>query len=209
MKIIRKAYDWMGQKVHSTYATSWLAVLFFVEAFFFIPVDPILILFCVENNKRSFFYAAVATVSSVFGGIFGYIIGNLMWKSIGIKLVSWIISEQTFHQAVLKYELYQNWAVLIAGFTPLPYKAITLSAGYCSLPLIPFITFSLIARGTRFFLVAGAIRIWGGQIKNFIDRYFNQLVILFTVTLVLSFWFHKRLRHLRRCISHGQIIKVI
>lgn len=191
MKIIRKIYDWMGAKVESAYATTWLSFLFFIEAFFFIPVDPLLIIFCVQKSKKSLYYAAVATLSSVAGGFVGYIIGSVMWNSIGLKLVSWIISEQTFHNAVLKYKLYQNWAVLIAGFTPLPYKAITLSAGFCKLPIIPFLVFSLISRGARFFLVAGIIRIWGAQIKYFIDRYFNQLVILFTVLLVLSIWLLK------------------
>ena len=191
MKVIRKVYDWMGQKAHSKRAIPWLSFLFFIEAFFFIPVDPLLILFCVENNKRSFFYATVATISSVLGGIFGYMIGNLMWQSIGSKLVSWIISEATFNQAVLKYKFYQNWAVLIAGFTPLPYKAVTLSAGFCNLPLAPFIIFSLIARGTRFFLIAGAIKIWGVQIKNFIDKYFNQLALFFVLIIILGFWLLK------------------
>jgi len=188
MKIIRKLYDWMGDKIESKYSIHWLALLFFIEAFFFIPVDPILILFCLAKSKRSLHYAAVATVASVFGGVFGYLIGALMWKSVGLKLVSWMISEATFNQAVTKFKLYQNWTVLIAGFTPLPYKAITLSAGFCNLPILPFIVCSFISRGARFFLLAGTIRIWGSQIKDFIDRYFNQLVILFTVVIILGFW---------------------
>jgi len=191
MKVIRKTYDWMGSKVNSGYAIFWLAFLFFIEAVFFIPVDPLLILFCIENSKRSFFYATVATLSSVAGGIFGYLIGYFLWNSVGINLVSWIISENTFNQAVLKYKLYQNWTVLIAGFTPLPYKAVTLSAGFCNLALMPFIVFSLISRGARFFLIAGTIRIWGPQIKIFIDRYFNQLVVLFTIIVIVSVWLLK------------------
>lgn len=187
MKVIRKTYDWMGNKVESKHALFWLSILFFVEAIFFLPVDPLLVLFCVQNNKKAFLYATIATISSICGGIAGYLIGSLMWQSVGIKMVSWIISEATFNSAVLKYKLYQNWAVLIAGFTPLPYKAITLSAGFCNLPILPFILFSLISRGARFFLIAGTIYIWGTQIKNFIDRYFNQLVLLFTVLLILSF----------------------
>ncbi|MBD3231497.1 DedA family protein [Candidatus Dependentiae bacterium] len=191
MKFIRKIYDWMASKVHSKYAIWWLACLFFVEAFFFFPVDPLLILFCIQNNKRSFFYASISTISSILGGLAGYAIGALMWQSIGIKLVSWLISETTFNNAVLKYKIYQHWAVLIAGFTPLPYKAITLSAGFCNLPIMPFVIFSFISRGARFFLVSGAIYIWGEQIKDFIDRHFNQLVVLFTVILILSFWLLK------------------
>ncbi len=191
MNIIKKAYDWMGNKVFSKHANIWLGGLFFIEAVFFVPVDPLLVLFCVHNNKKSIKYATIATISSVAGGVFGYAIGSLMWQSVGIKLVSWFISQETFNTAVLKYKLYQNWAVLIAGFTPLPYKAITLSAGFCRLPIIPFILFSFIARGARFFLIALSIRIWGPQIKVFIDRYFNQLVILFTILLIASFWLLK------------------
>jgi len=191
MNFLRKIYDWMGEKVKSPHATYWLAGLFFVEAFFFIPVDPLLILFCVENNKRSLYYAGIATVSSVFGGVFGYFIGAILWNSVGQTLVNLVISQATFDQAIFKYKLYENWAVLIAGFTPLPYKAVTLSAGFCKLPLIPFIVFSFISRGARFFLLAGAIKIWGAHIKNFIDKYFNQLALLFMAIIVLGFWLIK------------------
>ena len=189
MKAIRRLYDWMGEKVNSPYADVWLAGLFFIEAFFFIPVDPLLILFCIENRNKSIYYAAIATVSSVLGGIFGYVIGAALWGSIGSTLVTWIISQATFDKAVINYRLYQNWAVLIAGFTPLPYKAITLSAGFCKLPIIPFIICSFISRGARFFLIAGALRIWGEHVKDFIDRYFNQLVLLFVVLIIAGMWF--------------------
>ena len=192
MKFVRKIYDWMGTKVHSPYANWWFAILFFVEAsFFFIPVDPLLILFCVEDNKRSIYFATVATIASVVGGIFGYFIGAVLWNSIGITLVNWIISEATFNGIVAKYKLYQSWAVLIAGFTPVPYKAVTVSAGFCKLPIVPFIMYSLIARGARFFIVAGAIQIWGAHIKSFIDKYFNYLVVAFVIILVLSCSFLK------------------
>jgi len=191
MNILRKIYDWMGAKVYSKHATLWLAALFFIEAIFFIPVDPLLILYCVQNNKKSLYYALIATVASVAGGIAGYIIGKLMWQTVGINLVKWIISEAAFNAAILKYKLYQNWAVLIAASTPLPYKAVTLSAGFCGLALTPFIVFSFISRGARFFLVAGTIRIWGPQIKDFIDQHFNKLVILFTIILIASFWLLK------------------
>ena len=186
-KFIRNVYDWMGEKVDSPHALFWLFVLFFVESsIFFIPVDPLLILFCVQNNKRSLFYAGLATIASVCGGIFGYMIGALMWQSIGVKLVGWLFSEQTFFNLVTKYKLYQNWAVLIAGFTPVPYKAVTVSAGFCHLPIVPFIWYSFLARGARFFLVAGMIRIWGAQVQRFIDKYFNSLVVLFAVIVILS-----------------------
>ena len=191
MKFIKNLYDWMGEKTRSPYADMWLAALFFIEAVFFIPVDPLLILYCVQNQKKSIYYAGIATLSSVAGGIFGYIIGAALWGSVGIKLVSYFISAKTFAKAVETYKLYQNWAVLIAGFTPLPYKAITLSAGFCGLPIVPFIICSLISRGARFFLVAGLLQIWGAHIKYLIDRYFNQLVILFAILVAASFYLFK------------------
>ena len=192
MKFIRKMYDWMGEKTKSPYADAWLAVLFFIEAVFFIPVDPLLILYCIENRKKSLYYAAIATTASVAGGMFGYFIGAALWESAGAVLVKWIVSPESFARAVDKYHLYQNWAVLIAGFTPLPYKAITISAGFCKLSIIPFIVCSIISRGARFFLIAGALYVWGARIKVFIDRYFNQLVLLFTILVVVSVWFFSR-----------------
>ena len=191
MNIVRKFYGWLGKKVNSPHAQYWLAFLFFIEAVFFVPVDPLLILFCIENSKKSLTYSAIATISSVAGGVFGYFIGAVMWKSIGMTLVSWVISEQAFMSAITKYKLYQNWAVFIAGFTPLPYKAITLSAGFCKLNLPYFILFSFLSRGARFFLLGGIIKIWGKQIHFFIDRYFNQLVVLFTLIIVFGFWLLK------------------
>ena len=188
MNILRKTYDWMGKKTKSPFADVWLAALFFIEAIFFLPVDPLLILYCIENRKKSFYYATIATVSSVAGGVFGFFIGAVLWNSVGATLVHWVISPAAFQNAVTKYHTYQNWAVLIAGFTPLPYKAITLSAGFCKLSIIPFIVCSIISRGARFFLVSGLIYVWGARIKVFIDRYFNQLVILFTFLIILSIW---------------------
>lgn len=187
MNVVRATYDWMGSKVYSRHAEMWLFALFFIESsFFIIPVDPLLILFCIHNNNRSLYYAALATVASVAGGAFGYVIGAFMWQSVGAQLVTWLISEATFQGLVLKYKLYQTWAVLLGGFTPVPYKAVTISAGFCHLSFIPFLFYSFIARGARFFLVASAIFIWGPQIKTFIDRYFNLLVVAFTLLVVIS-----------------------
>lgn len=187
--MLKRLYDWLGKQVHSPYAVPLLALLFYIEAIFlFIPVDPILMLYCIEFHKRSYFYAFVATISSVLGGITAYYIGAALWETIGQTLVSYILSQETFDHAVDQFREHQNWAVIIGGFTPVPYKAVTLSAGFCKLPLIPFIINSLISRGARFFLVAGIIAIWGKQMKVYIDRYFNILAVLFVILVGLSMW---------------------
>lgn len=195
--MLKRIYNWMGEKIHSPYADPFLGFLFFIEALFFIPVDPILILYCLEKRKRSFIYAAIATISSVIGGIAGYAIGLTLWQSYGqeilqSRLVSSVITHETFAYIAQKYELYAHWAILIAGFSPIPYKAATLSAGFCKISFIPFLICSIIARGTRFFLIAFTIRIWGKQIKQFIDRYFNLLVTLSLIIIATIIWLLKK-----------------
>jgi membrane protein YqaA with SNARE-associated domain len=186
--MLKALYDKLGRQVHSPYATPLLGVLFFIEAIFFVPVDPLLMLYCIENRSRALWYAAVATFASVLGGVAGYYIGFAIWETVGIRLVGLFFSTQQFNYAIEQFRHYEIWAVLIAGFTPLPYKAVTLAAGFCKLPLIPFIICSAIARGARFFLVAIIIQIWGAQIKEFIDRYFNILVVLFTLLVIVAVW---------------------
>jgi membrane protein YqaA with SNARE-associated domain len=182
---IRQIYDWMGTFVHSPFGVSILAGFFFIEAIFFFPADPLLILFCVERPRKSFYYATIATLASVAGGVAAYYIGMAVWVTIGHQLISLFASPETFDYLCQQYKLYQNWAVLIAGFTPIPFKAVTLTAGFCRLPLIPFMICSFIARGARFYLVAAVVHQWGRQIKQFIDNNFNTLVITLVILTVL------------------------
>jgi len=188
MLVLKRMYNWCGQQVHTAYAVPLLALLFFVEAIFFVPVDPLLILYCIEDRMQAFYFATIATISSVMGGLMAYFIGFALWEACGRALVGILFSPETFSNVVHSYEQYESWAVLIAGFTPIPYKAITLSAGFCKLPLVPFIIFSLIGRGARFYLIAFGIRLWGDRVKEYIDRYFNLLVIFFTLLVVGTCW---------------------
>lgn len=186
--MLKALYDRLGKTVHSPYATPILGFLFFLEAIFFVPVDPLLILYCIENRSRCLFYATIATIASVLGGIVGYYIGFAIWETVGLRLVGLLFTPSQFNYALEQFRLYESWAVIIAGFTPVPYKAVTLAAGFCKLPLIPFILCSVLARGARFFLVAGVIQIWGEQIKEYIDRYFNILVFLFAMLVIAAVW---------------------
>ena len=189
--MLKKIYNWMGSKVNSKYSTSILGFLFFIEAIAFFPVDPLLILFCLEKRDKAYFYALIATIASSFGGLASYFLGLLTWEIIGQRLVDFFQLQVAFEKAISLYKTHEILTVLLAGFTPIPYKAITLSAGFCRLPILPFIVCSIIARGSRFFLVALIIRIWGEKIKIIIDRYFNQLAILFILILILFILFFK------------------
>lgn len=187
MEQVRRIYDWMGSKVDTPYGVLWLYGFFFIEACIFpIPVDPLLILFCLKQSARCWYFATIASIASVAGGVFGYAIGALLWNEVGDWFLHWVISPEAFSSIIAQYSLYQNWAVAIAGFTPVPYKAVTLSAGFCQLPLVPFIWYSLLSRSARFFLVAGAIHWWGESIRDFIDRYFDLLVVAFSVIVIAA-----------------------
>lgn len=186
--MLRRLYDWMGSKVHSPFAVPFLGILFFLEAIFFVPVDPLLIVYCVNHRNKALYYALVATISSVLGGIVAYYIGFAIWETVGQRLMFSIISPEGFQEILAKFKDHEISAVLIAGFTPVPYKAVTLAAGFCRLPLVPFILCSIIARGSRFFLVAGSIWYWGDYIQKYIDLYFNLLVALFVLIIIFAVW---------------------
>ena len=184
-KKIRELYDWMGSFTDSPYGDYMLGAFFFIEAIFFFPADPLLVFILCKKTQKSIYYATIATIASVIGGVGGYYIGYSVWSLIGQKLVALITTEEAFKNLCEYYALRQNWAVLIAGFTPIPYKLVTLTAGFCKLSLLPFIVCSFIARGARFYLVGIVMYFWGKTIQKYIDQYFNTLVIIFML-LVLS-----------------------
>ncbi len=179
--MLKKLYNWIGTQVHTPYAEPGLALLSFLESLIFPPVAPVLILFCVENRPRAYRYAAIATICSVIGGVVAFYIGFALWETVGQQLVKAITTPETFNQVVTQFKQYQTLAVLIGSFTPVPYKLLGVTAGFCQLSLVGFITYSLIGRAARYFLLALALNYWGVEIKSIIDRWFYQLVLLFVV----------------------------
>jgi len=191
---IRRVYDWVLGWADSPYGPLALFVLAFVEAsFFFVPPDVLLIALCVGESRRSLYFAAICTVGSVAGGVFGYFIGYQLFEVIGRPIIEFYDAGQAFQRVGDLYRANLVLALGTAGFTPIPYKVFTIAAGAFSVAFVPFVLISAISRGARFFLVASLIRVWGPQIRNFIDRYFNVLTVVFVVALVLGFVFLKYL----------------
>jgi len=176
-------YHWLGTQAQTPYATAALAVCSFLESLVLPPVAPLFILCCLESPKKSYWYAALTTVCSVLGGVVAFTIGALMWNTLGQQLVFKLITPQRFAQLVSHYRHYQASAVLIGSFTPMPYRLVGLTAGFCQLSLPSFILCSLLGRGARYFLVSAALLRWGISIKYAIDRWFYQLVVVFLLLL--------------------------
>ena len=173
----KKLYAWASTKAKMRLAPLWLGVIFLTELIFFIPMDAILLLFCLENPARRYYYAAMATLASAITGTIGYFLGHVAWDFLQPYILDHWISTAFFNRVTEHYLAVQNWAVFCGAFLPVPYKAITLSAGVCHLAFIPFLGAILAARISRFFLIAKATEKWGLQIKNFIDKHFHRFVI--------------------------------
>ena len=144
------------------YAPRYLAGLSFAESSFFpIPVDVMLAPMALAQPKKAWNFALIATIFSVLGGIAGFIIGYYAMDF----LEPWIESVgywERYQQIILWFKEWGIWVVFIAGFSPVPYKLFTITAGALNMALIPFILISLIARGMRFYAVAG-LMLWGGE----------------------------------------------
>ncbi len=187
MNILRKLYNWTLDKASHRKASWFLVLVSFAESSFFpIPPDILLIPMVLAKRLRAWFYALICTLSSVVGGLAGYAIGYFFYTNIGSSIVKLYGLSDSFNLFESYYNQYGIWIVLGAGFTPFPFKFITIASGVFNLNIILFIIVAIIARGLRFYLIASLLYIFGNVIKNLIDKYFNLLVSLFFILLIGS-----------------------
>jgi membrane protein YqaA with SNARE-associated domain len=190
---LKYLYHLVGSCVHKPYGTFLLGFSFYLEAVCFLPADPILIVYCLERRSRAFYYALIATVSSVLGGITSYLIGVYLWEHFGTCIINHayitrFISPAQFAYLSDGYKQNGFIAILLAGITPFfPYKAITLSAGFCKVPLLLFTLCSLLVRGIRFFSYATAIFYLGPRFKELSPKMITGISIILGL-LILLIW---------------------
>ena len=168
-----RLYDWVIELSAHPKAPAFHSALSFAESSVFpIPPDVMLAPMCLAKPAKSWRYAALCTLFSVLGGMAGYLIGKLAFGWIEPWLMDSSYAE-TFTNAVEAFETWGFWYILLAGFTPIPYKIFTISAGVVGMPLLAFTGGSILGRGGRFFLVAAIIRLGGeklaGQLRKYID----------------------------------------
>jgi membrane protein YqaA with SNARE-associated domain len=189
---LKRLYYWIIKWAQTSYAVGALFALAVAESFFFpIPPDVLLIAMAIARPKKSFFYAGLCTLGSVLGGILGYFIGWQFMVTIGEKIIQFYNLGDKYLEVQHLYQIYDIWAVGIGGFTPLPYKLFTISAGVFKINIFSFILASFVARGLRFFLVGGIFHIWGQKAQIIIERYFNWLATGFATMLILGYFFIK------------------
>ncbi len=170
------------------YALWALAVISFVESSIFpIPPDVLLIPMILAARQRAWIIALVCTLASVAGGVAGYAIGALLFDTVGQPIVEFYGYIDRFQEFQAGYEEWGAWIVAGAGFTPFPYKVITITSGVMDLNFGVFMIASVISRGARFFLLAALLWYFGPPIRSFIERYLPQLTIVFFVLLFGGF----------------------
>ncbi|MFZ3035089.1 MAG: YqaA family protein [Parvibaculum sp.] len=186
--MLRRLYDWtihLSGKRHASWALG--AVSFAESSFFPLPPDIVLIPMVLARRERAWFYATICTIASVIGGIFGYAIGYFLFDTVGNYILNLYGYQEAFQSFAARYNEFGVWIVLIAGVTPFPYKVITIASGVTQLNFFVFMLASVVARGARFYAVAGLLWWFGEPIRAFIDRYFGLLTIIFMALLFGGF----------------------
>jgi membrane protein YqaA with SNARE-associated domain len=186
----RRLYDWVIHWARTPYGVPALFVLSFAESSFFpIPPDVLLLALGVAAPHRALWYAAVCSVASVLGGVLGYAIGFFVWDTAQDVFFTYVpgFTREGFGRVQALYDAYGFLAVMVAGFTPIPYKIFTIASGVFGMNLPLFVVASAISRSARFFIEGVLLFRYGARIQQILDRYFNLITIAFLVLLFGGF----------------------
>ena len=190
MKIFSSLYVRVMRWASHRYAPWFLAALSFAEASFFpVPPDTMLAPMSIAKPKAAWGYATLAMLASVCGGLLGYTIGKFAFEIV----TPWLHS-MGYWPAYLRTEQWFKawgvWAILLAGFSPIPYKLFTITAGAVAMPIFPFVLAAAVGRGARFYLVAGLMR-WGGEdMQRILHKYIDRLgwVMVIAALIIYFSW---------------------
>ncbi len=191
MKIFSALYQWTLRWAEHKFAPTILAILTFAESVFFpIPPDVLLAPMVLAKPKNAWKLASLTTVASVLGGVVGYLLGYLMFEPWIQPVIVELGYQAQFDKIMLWFAEWGIWVVFLAGFSPIPYKLFTVSAGFLQMAFIPFLFVSAIGRGMRFFLVAGLIQ-WGGapmekKLRQYIDILGWGVIGLIIIVYILT-----------------------
>ncbi len=188
MRWVRRLYDWVLEFEKSRHAGLALFMLAFAESSFFpVPPDVLLMALSLSAPAKALRYALICSIGSVAGGVAGYAIGYFLWTEVKGFCFAYIFSEYVFDRVAAMYRDNAFLAVFTAGFTPIPYKVFTITAGVFEISPVTFVVASLMSRSARFFLVAGLLKYLGQPVRIFIDRHFNWLSLVFMALLIAGF----------------------
>ena len=187
--MIRGLYNWtIALSAHPRALWALAAVAFIESSFFPIPPDILIIPMIIATPSRAWLIALVATVASVIGGLFGYLIGAALFDTVGQAIFDFYGKADSAAAFNQRFNDWGAWAVLVAGVTPFPYKVITIMSGWTGLSIPIFIVTSIVARGLRFFVLAALLWKFGPPIRILIEKYLGLLFTLFVILLFGGFY---------------------
>lgn len=191
MRLFSRLYDRTLIWAAHPHARWYLAGLSFAEASFFpIPPDVMLVPMTLARPRASWRLALLTTLASAFGGVAGYLIGLLAFEAVHPLIIEFGY-EHAYLVASTWFAHWGFWAVFLAGFSPIPYKVFTITAGAVAMFFPAFLVASVVGRGARFFLVAGLVR-WGGpKVADQLRRYIDVIGWLLVVALVVAYLIYR------------------
>lgn len=181
-----RLYNWATAKAASPKAPLWAGLVFFLELFLLLPLDAVMIFFCLQNSKKIFLYIIIAALASTLSGIVGYLIGHFLWDLISPYVIPHLISASFFNSMSGHLQAYTSWAVFFSALLPLPLKAFSLASGAFHLNFAGFIFGLFAARLIRFSLIGIIVLFWGQKVKIFLDKHFHNLSVLLIVKIALA-----------------------
>ena len=189
IEVLSNLSHWIADFAGTPWAVLVLALHSFTESIFNpIPVDPLIVPMSFLRPELAFFYAAVATLSSVAGAL----LGHWMGQRLGHPLLLRFLSAEKIARVETLFQRYGPWAILVAAITPIPYKVFAITAGVLEMDRRPFLLFSLIGRGARFFFLAGLIIVFGRAVERYLGTNFEVLTAgvaaLLTIAAVAVFF---------------------
>jgi membrane protein YqaA with SNARE-associated domain len=186
--MLRRLYEWTMAKAEDRRAEWWLALFAFLESSMFpIPPHPLLGLMCLAKPRAAVRFALITTLSSVAGGLVGYAIGHFAFQAFGVPLLHALGLAKSFPAMACTLRENAFWIIVLKGMTPIPFKLVTITAGFIAVPIAPFLLASVISRGTVFMTVGVLFRLFGAPIKAWIDRYLAWAVAGFLALVAAGF----------------------
>ncbi|MBP2296953.1 YqaA family protein [Azospirillum rugosum] len=181
--MLRPLYNRILQLSARKDAVWWMAGVSFAESSFFpLPPDVMLVPMCLSEPKKLWRYTNICALASLIGGLFGYAVGFYLFESIGRLIIDFYNAQDSFQRFQDMFAEFGPWFLILKGVTPIPYKLLTITAGFAHLDLTVFILCSIVARFSRFYMIAILLHFYGPQVRDIIEK---RLMLVTTVLLVI------------------------
>lgn len=181
--MLRPLYNWIIRRSARPDAVWWMAGVSFAESSFFpLPPDIMLIPMCLAEPKKLWHYTNICAAASLLGGILGYAIGFFLFDSVGRMLFDLYGLWDAYYGFQDSFNTVGPWLLVLKGVTPIPYKLLAITAGIAKMDIVVFLLCSVVARFSRYYIIAVLLHFYGPQVQHLIEK---RLMLVTTLLLVV------------------------